>query len=431
MPRVTEPRASYGRSSPGSASRIFEMRSDAGMDVTVFANGLVFLGDGFARADVLCRAGRIERIAPGIVPRDGDRVVDLFGHRLVPGFVDIHVHGGGGADFMDGSEDAIRIVCRTHARHGTTTLCPTTLTAPDDEISGFLDVVRRLVRTAGGDRPFQDGARIGGVHVEGPWLAPSQAGAQDRAYLRPPSPADLERLLGSCECVSIVTIAPELDGTCACAAWLAERGVVPAMGHSDATLAQVRDAVDCGFRHMVHFYSAMSSVRRDRGYRIPGMVEAGYLFDDVTVEAIADGRHLPHELLRLVQRVKGTDRVAMVTDAMRGAGMPEGTWRLGSLRWGRDVIVEEGVAKLPDRSGFAGSVCTMDRAVRTAVAAEISLADALRMASETPARILGMQDRRGRIAQGFDADFACLGDDLGVRMGVVAGEIAFDASAGG
>ena len=397
---------------------------------TLFGNGLLLLDDGFARADLLVRDGRIARIAPAAPPEPGDAVVDLCGDRLVPGFIDMHVHGGGGADFMDGSDDAIRTVRRTHARFGTTTLCPTTLTAPDDEISAFLAAVRRLMRGDGCDPSGGDGARIGGVHIEGPWLAPSQAGAQDPAYLRPPTVAHLERLLGSCEGVSTVTIAPELDGACECAAWLAERGALPSMGHSDATLAQVRDGVACGFRHMTHFYSAMSAVKRDRGYRIPGMVEAGYLFDEVTVETIADGRHLPHELLRLVWKVKGTERMALVTDAMRGAGMPEGTYRLGSLERGRDVIVEDGVARLPDCSGFAGSVCTMDRAVRTAVEAGIPLDDALRMASATPARILGMQDRRGRLRPGLDADLVRLDDSLNVLMTVVGGRVVFDARNG-
>jgi N-acetylglucosamine-6-phosphate deacetylase len=400
------------------------------MSGTLFGNGLLLLDDGFSCADLLVRDGRIARIAPAIEPEPGDAVVDLCGDRLVPGFIDMHVHGGGGADFMDGSDDAIGAVRRTHARFGTTTLCPTTLTAPDDEISGFLAAVRRLMRVDDSDPSGGDGARIGGVHIEGPWLAPAQAGAQDPAYLRPPTVAHLERLLGSCEGGSTVTIAPELDGACECAGWLAARGVLPAMGHSDATLAQVRDGVACGFRHMTHFYSAMSAVKRKRGYRIPGMVEAGYLFDEVTVETIADGRHLPHELLRLVWKVKGTGRMALVTDAMRGAGMPEGTYRLGSLERGRDVIVEDGVARLPDRSGFAGSVCTMDRAVRTAVAAGIPLEDTLRMASATPARILGMQDRRGRLRPGFDADLAVLDDGLNVRMTVVGGRIVFDARNG-
>ncbi len=397
---------------------------------TLFANGLLLLDDGFSRADLLVRDGRIARIAPAIEPEPDDAVLDLCGDRLVPGFIDMHVHGGGGADFMDGSEGAIRTVRRTHARFGTTTLCPTTLTAPDDEISGFLAAVRSLMRVDDRDPSGGDGARIGGVHIEGPWIAPSQAGAQDPAYLRPPTVAHLERLLGSCEGVSTVTIAPELDGACECAAWLAARGALPSMGHSDATLAQVRDGVACGFRHMTHFYSAMSTVKRDRGYRIPGMVEAGYLFDEVTVETIADGRHLPHELLRLVHKVKGTERMALVTDAMRGAGMPEGTYRLGSLERGRDVIVEDGVARLPDRSGFAGSVCTMDRAVRTAVEAGIPLDDALRMASATPARILGMQDRRGRLRPGLDADLVRLDDSLNVLMTVVGGRVVFDARNG-
>ena len=159
---------------------------------TLFANGILLLDDGFSRADLLVRDGRIGRIAPAIAPEPDDAVVDLCGDRLVPGFIDMHVHGGGGADFMDGSEGAIRTVCRTHARFGTTTLCPTTLTAPDDEITAFLGTARDLMSGDDRDPSRRDGARIGSVHVEGPWLAPSQAGAQDPAYLLSPSVAHLE-----------------------------------------------------------------------------------------------------------------------------------------------------------------------------------------------------------------------------------------------
>ena len=388
----------------------------------VFVNGVILLPTGFRRMDAAVRGARIFSLAPEIEPEGGDRVIDLQGDFLVPGFIDMHLHGGGGADFMDGTPEAFLTACRTHACHGTTTLYPTTLTASDGDMDAFFVSLELALRQNGGDG---GGARIGGVHVEGPWLAPEQAGAQDQRYLRTPSVEQFERLLEKSGRIAVVTLAPELSGACECASWLAERGILPAMGHSAATLEQVRTAVDSGFRHMIHFYSAMSTVRREKGRRIPGMVEAGYLFDRVTVEAIADGHHLPPELLLLIHKIKGPGRMALVTDAMRGAGMPEGRSVLGSLRNGREVVVEGGVACLPDGSGFAGSVCTMDRAVRTAVAAGIPIEDALRMASETPSKILGTSHRRGSVIPGMDADLVRLDSSLNVRMTLVGGEIVF------
>ena len=392
------------------------------MNRLLFTGGTVLLPTGFRRMDAAVSGTVISALAPDIVPEEGDAVVDLQGDLLVPGFIDMHVHGGGGADFMDGTADAFLTACRVHARHGTTTLYPTALTAADEDMDAFfaaLETADTARKAAGASA----GARIGGVHVEGPWLAPAQAGAQDPKYLRTPSAEECEKLLARSDRIAVVTMAPELDGACGCASLLAARGVLPAMGHSAADLEQVRTAVDSGFRHMVHFYSAMSTVRRENSYRIPGMVEAGYLFDAVTVEAIADGHHLPLSLLRLIHKVKGPERMVLVTDAMRGAGMPEGPSVLGSLKNGREVLVEGGVARLPDRSGFAGSVCTMDRAVRTAVSAGIPLEDALRMASGTPSKILGTTGRRGAILPGMDADLVRLDGNLNVIMTVVGGTI--------
>lgn len=374
--------------------------------------------------DVAVAGAVIADLAPEINPLEDDRVVDLRGDYLVPGFIDMHVHGGGGADVMDGTPEAILTVCRTHGRHGTTTLYPTTLAASEEDMEGFFRALDGAVAVQ--KEEGLEGARIGGVHVEGPWLAPEQAGAQDSRYLQLPSAESGERMLEKSDKITAVTLAPELPGAWQCAALLAGRGILPSMGHSSATLDQVRGALDWGFRHMTHFYSAMSGMKRERGMRIPGMVEGGYLFDSVTVEAIGDGLHLPSDLLALIYKVKGPGKMALITDAMRGAGRPEGPSILGSLKNGQKVLVEGGVARLLDGSAFAGSVCTMDRAVRTAVAAGIPLEDALRMASETPSRILGTQSRRGIIMVGMDADLVRLGrTSLEVRTTMAAGRVVF------
>lgn len=392
------------------------------MNRLLLTGGILLLPSGFRRMDAEVRGGVISALSPELEAGAGDRVVDMGGDIVAPGFIDMHVHGGGGADFMDGTAEAFRTACRLHAAHGTTTLFPTTLAASEEDMDAFfaaLEETEAARESAGSEA----GARIGGVHVEGPWFAPEQAGAQDPRYLGLPSAGGCEKLLAKSDRIAIVTMAPELEGALESAPMLAAQGVMPAMGHSAATLDQVKDAIDRGFRHMVHFYSAMSSVRRAKGYRIPGMVEAGYLFDQVTVEAIADGCHLPLSLLRLIYKIKGRNRMILVTDAMRGAGMPEGRSVLGSLKNGQEVLVEDGVAMLPDRSGFAGSVCTMDRAVRTAVKAGIPLEDALTMASATPSKVLGTEGRRGSIMVGMDADLVRLDKDLQVSMTVAAGRI--------
>ncbi len=393
----------------------------------VLMNTTALLPGGFRNVDVVVRAGLVEQISPCVAAEPEDVVFDFEGDWLSAGFIDMHLHGGGGADFMDGDVEAILTACRMHARFGTTTLYPTTLSATDEDLDTFFSSLEKAIREQTHAPSREKGARIGGVHVEGPWFSHVMAGAQDTRFLRTPDREQMERLLARSDRIAMVTMAPELDGAYECGSLLAARGILPAMGHSNATLAQVRDALDSGFRHMIHFYSGMSMLRREKGYRIPGMVEAGYLFDALSVEMIADGHHLPLDLLKLIHKVKGTERTVLVTDAMRAAGMPQGKYLLGSLKNGQEVTVEGGVARMPDLSGFAGSVCTMDRAVRTVVEAGISLEDALRMASSTPSKILGTERRRGTLLPGLDADLVRLDKKLNVRMTIGAGEVVYAA----
>lgn len=355
------------------------------------------------------------------------RVIDCHGLYVAPGFIDMHVHGGGGADLMDGTTDAIITMATSHARFGTTAMVPSTLTSSMEDLFttlGNVKVARRL--RPGADYP---GAAILGVHLEGPYFARATAGAQDPRYLKNPEREEYLRILDYSEDIVRVSAAPELPGALELGRELRRREILASIGHSDAVFEVIPAAVEAGYSHVTHLYSAMSTVKRINAFRYAGVVEAGLLLDALTAEVIADGIHLPPALLRLAHKSKGSGRLALITDAMRAAGMPEGTYKLGSLRDGQDVIVEDGVAKLPDRSVFAGSVATADRLVRTMVKqAEVPLRDAVKMITATPAEILGLSARKGRIAAGMDADLVLFDEDIDVKMTMVEGNIAYQSA---
>lgn len=340
---------------------------------------------------------------------------------IAPGFVDIHVHGGGGSDFMDGTPEAYENALALHASHGTATLLPTTLTSSDEELFHAFDVYRRVQDT-------ELGTMLGGLHLEGPYFSPAQAGAQDPRYLRVPEREHYEKILSEGRgIIRRMSVAPELEGALELGTRLSEEGICASMGHSDALIDTVREAIGRGYTHLTHFYSAMSGMVRIDGYRHPGLIECGYIFDSLTVEVIADGRHLPESILGLVFRAKGVEGCALVTDAMRGAGQSEGKTILGSLAHGQECYIDDGVAKMPGGTAFAGSVATADKLVRTAILAGASLADAVRMMSETPARIVGLNDR-GIIAVGKRADFTLFDGDINVKSVISGGKTIFEVN---
>ncbi len=346
--------------------------------------------------------------------------IDARGQYIAPGFIDIHVHGGGGHDFMDGIETAFLKVAETHAQYGTTALLPTTLTSSKEELLQTLSIYESA------HQKNINGAQFLGMHLEGPYLAMNQRGAQDPRYIREPNPDEYKEILSRYSCVKRWSAAPELKGAIEFGHYLRSKNILAAVAHTDAIYEEVQEAFENGYSLITHLYSAMSGVTRRNAYRYAGVIESAYIIDEMDVEIIADGIHLPPPLLKLVYKIKGADRTALITDAMRAAGTSVEESVLGSLHNGLKVIVEDGVAKLPDRSSFAGSVATADRLIRTMIfMADIPLTDAVKMITATPARILNVSDKKGSLVAGKDADIVIFDSNINIEMTIIKGRIVF------
>ncbi|MYZ09496.1 N-acetylglucosamine-6-phosphate deacetylase [Streptomyces sp. SID2999] len=336
---------------------------------------------------------------------EGAEVLDVRGHWVVPGFVDLHNHGGGGAAFSGGAEAALTAV-RTHRAHGTTTLVASTVT--DD-----LDV---LARQAGILAELAEQGDIAGVHFEGPFISPCRKGAHSEALLRHPDPAEVRKLVDAARGhAKMVTLATELPGGLDSVRLLAEQGVIAAVGHTDASYEQTVAAIDAGATVATHLFNAMPPI----GHRDPGPITA--LLEDgrVTVELINDGTHLHPAALQLAFHHAGAERVAFITDAMDAAGSADGRYLLGPL----EVEVRGGVARLVEGGSIAGSTLTLDRAFRRAVTVDrLPVTDVVRALSANPARLLGMADRIGSLEPGKDADLVLLDADFALKGVMRRGE---------
>ncbi|MDR2915909.1 MAG: N-acetylglucosamine-6-phosphate deacetylase [Tannerella sp.] len=389
----------------------------------IIKNGKVIFPDRTEEnLNIICENGKItEILKSGDVPPNGsEMVIDANNKYIAPGFIDIHTHGGGGHDFMDGTVEAYLGAAEMHARHGTTALLPTTLTSTSEELTKTFSVYKDAVKQN------KKGAKFLGLHLEGPYFAYNQRGAQDARYLRNPEPEEYHRILEETDDIVRWSLAPELPGALAFGKVLTSKNILASIAHSDAIYEEVLEAYKEGFTHITHLYSAMSTVTRKNAFRYAGVVEAAYLIDDMTVEIIADGVHLPKPLLQFVYKFKGPDKTALCTDSMRGAGMPDGDSIIGSLEKGQKVIIEDGVAKLPDRTAFAGSVATTDRLVRTMVnIAGIPLPDAVKMMTLTPARIIHVDEHKGSIEKGKDADFVIFDDNINVSYTILEGNVIY------
>ncbi|MBR5660281.1 MAG: N-acetylglucosamine-6-phosphate deacetylase [Bacteroidales bacterium] len=365
--------------------------------------GKVLTPSGTVNASVIVKDGVIEEITESPVDIPDAKVYDAKGLHVVPGGIDIHIHGGGGREFEEATEDAFRAVMTSHARYGTTSFLPTLPACPFETIRKSVSICEKLISEP--DSPLL------GLHLEGPYLNPRKVGAIIPEYVTPPVEGDYKSILESTKVIKRWDYAPELPGTEAFALCLQKHSVLASLAHTVAEYPQVLNAYNRGCTHATHFYNAMTSVHNVREYKHEGTVESVYLIPGMTVEVIADGKHVPPAILRLIYQIKGADRTALITDALAASAGGD----VNGISDGR-VIVEDGVCKLSDRSALAGSIATMDVLIRTMVGAGIPFDDAIRMSSETPARIIGVQDRKGTLQKGKDADIVIYDNDINVKL---------------
>ena len=383
--------------------------------------GGTLVTDELLTADLLINGGKIEAIISPDTPMDDAYTpIDCRGKYVSAGFVDIHQHGGGGADYMDGGADTFYNATSAHLAHGMTSVMPTLLSADKE---GLLHAV------AGYKAALRDpriGVNLLGIHVEGPYISPYQAGAQKPENIRSFDPAEYREIAEFAEGnIRRWSVAPEVAGAAEFAEFARGQGIALSIAHSNADYDTVLSAFDMGYRHITHFYSCVSSITRRDGYRVAGVLEAGYLIDGMDVEIIADGSHLPPTLLRFVTKFKSPERVALVTDAMRAAGQTVTESFLGSPRDPLPVIVEDGVAKLTDRTAFAGSVATCDMLLQTMLKIDTPLPIAVKMLTVNPLRMMGLDVKKGLLKQGYDADVCVFDSDVNVSLVLVGGRIAY------
>ena len=380
--------------------------------ITQIYNGHILTPEGWInQGSVVFADGRIVEVSRSSHIFDKvDHTIDAHNMNVVPGGIDLHCHGGGGCDYIEGTEEAFRTATRTHMRHGTTAMFPTLSSATLPMIEHACETCDQLMR--------EPGTPIMGLHLEGPYFNPRRAGAQMPDIIRLPDRNEYQHVIEDFECVRRWDAAPELPGALEFARYITSKGVVASIGHTNAEFPEVKAAYDAGYTHATHFYNGMPGFHNVREFKHAGTVESIYLLDGMSVEIIADGIHIPIPILRLVHRMKGVERTALVTDALAVTDSDS------DKAFDPRVIIEDGVCKLSDRSALAGSIATMDRLIRTMVMqAGIPLHDAVRMASETPARIMGIYDRKGSIQRGKDADILIMDDNCELNAVYAMGQL--------
>ena len=355
-------------------------------------NGRILTPQGWLEGgSVIVEDGKIAEVSNNNFAIEGAEIIDAKGCDIVPGGIEMHVHGGGGRDFMEGEEEAFRVAVDAHMQYGTTSIFPTLSSSTVPMIEKACETCTKLMA--------EPNSPILGLHLEGPYFNPKQAGAQIPEWIKAPVKEEYEYLLERWPCLKRWDEAPELEGShefikCCC-----KHGVLPSIGHTRAKYDEVAAANELGMTHATHFYNAMPVVYKNREFKETGTVESIFALENMTVEMIADGIHVPPVMLRMIYQIKGVERTALITDALACAASKDDT------AFDPRVVLEDGVCKLADRSALAGSIATMDRLVRTCVQqAGIPMEDACRMISETPAKIMGVYDRKGSLEKGKDAD---------------------------
>ncbi len=380
--------------------------------LTQIYNGHILTPEGWINGgSVIMNEGRIVEMTKSSNRVGGvENAVDVKGMHVVPGGIELHCHGGGGSDFMEGTEEAFRTAAHAHLLHGTTAIFPTLSSSPLPMMEAACATCDKIMR--------EPRTTVMGLHLEGPYFNPRKAGAQMPEVIRIPDPVEYHHIIEDFDCVRRWDIAPELPGAIEMGEYITGKGVVAALGHTAAEYPDVKAAYDAGYTLATHFYNGMLGFHNVREFKHAGTVEAVYLMENMAVEMIADGIHVPSPILKLIHRMKGVERTALITDALAVTASDS------DKAFDPRVIIEDGVCKLSDRSALAGSIATMDRLIRTCVDAGIPLQDAVRMSSETPARIMGIYDRKGSLQRGKDADIAIYDQDLNLQSVYSLGELA-------
>ncbi|HIX73492.1 MAG TPA: N-acetylglucosamine-6-phosphate deacetylase [Candidatus Parabacteroides intestinipullorum] len=377
-------------------------------------NGKVITPQGVDRqARLVLKAGRIAEITREQGGVEGAQTIDAQGAYVAPGCIDTHLHGGDGHDFTEATPEAFRAIAYAHATQGVTTLYPTLAVAPTTVFRQAIKACETVV-----SQPYE-GARIEGLHLEGNYINPLLKGGQDERFIQLPDPAEYQELLESTRLIKRWTAAPELPGALEFARYAHSKGILVSLGHTAADYPTVKRAYEAGFTHATHFYNAMSGVHKQREYKHEGTIESVYLVPEMTVELVADGIHVPPAILRLVCAFKGIDRISLISDAMAAAAC----LRPEHLHLDPRMIVEDGVCKLADRSALTGSIASGIRLIQVmAEKAEIPVADCVRMAATNPARLMSINDRKGSIERGKDADLILFDENFHLQSVWIGGK---------
>ena len=365
--------------------------------------------DKIEKGSVLVENGKIKEINPTNVT--DTEIIDAKGLYLSPGFIDVHIHGAGGCDTMDGTIESLNTIAKTIVKHGTTSFTPTTMTVAAEDIKKSMSVIKKLKEEG------TEGANILGSHLEGPFISPKAIGAQNPNFLLEPSIENYKKIVGEyADAVVSITMAPEVEGAKELIKYLKDEGVTVSMGHTKATYEEALEGIKCGVCHSTHLYNAMTGLT----HREPGVV--GATFDsDITTETISDGIHISYPALRIAYKQKGTDKVLLISDAMEACGMPDGKYSLG----GQDVIVKNGAARLLDGT-LAGSVLTLDKAVKNIYKnSNYPLNEVVRMATHNSARHCKVENHKGQIKEGYDADLLLFDEDININKVFVGGREVF------
>ena len=370
--------------------------------LTQIINGHIFTPQGWLNeGSVLMRNGKILEVTNCDLALIGAKMIDAKGMYIVPGFVCMHAHGGGGHDYTECTEEAFRKIIEAHTQHGATSFFPTLSSSPFSKLYEAAAICERLMK--------EENSPVLGLHLEGPYLNPTMAGAQFADQVKEIDEKEYKDFLEQTHCVKRWDASPELPGALDFGNYLKSKGILAAISHTEAEYGDIKAAYEAGFTHAAHFYNAMPGFHKRREYKYEGTVESVYLTDGMTIELIADGIHLPSTILKLAYKLKGVEHTCLVTDALSYAA------HNGENIQNDKVIIENGVCKLANRSALAGSIATSDVLVRIMVKAGIPLGDAIRMVSETPAQIMGVSDRKGSLQKDKDADVVILDKNLNVR----------------